>query len=311
MFIAVLLALVATCAATERIINGKPADFAHNYLTLLTLTIEWGMHTRCTGTWISHDTILTARHCLVHNETNVMFSRGTASYAAMHTSTQNLIHFTSWGFLFPHIEGTVVPDVGVIKVTQPVPKWYPGFATMRLPTEGEGTRVGQMARVSGWGRVCSTPPYCTEKEEKLTGVAQTVVIEVKSVTDYVPKHPITISAGGCKNRTVFHDKEGGGKHCRDIPSGEKNLPTGTCKGDSGGPLVCEGANGTTPYICGIVSTGQVPCGYFTSSFVDVTEHRVRSFIVGTLESPTSGAATIHVGMVYIICGFIILIRAAE
>ena len=97
-----------------------------------------------------------------------------------------------------------------------------GLSTIRIPSQNEGTAIGAMGQVSGWGALCEG---CAGSPD-LRYVSKPVITNAQCNTAY---------SGGIT----------AGMLCAGFPEGGRDA----CQGDSGGPFVVSGT------LAGIVSWG--------------------------------------------------------
>ncbi|XP_070497180.1 brachyurin-like [Chironomus tepperi] len=235
----VLLTICALVSYAYAIHNGevvKPNSIPYQVLLLV---YRDGKISKCGGSLVKADRVLTAAHCLKDRDYVEVFVGAHKLHDRREKSRQTQKVEPSALFPHPLWEPGNGYDVGIVKL--PIPfELNDDVALVKLPYGLEDKDlVGDIAKISGWGEI--------DDEHDHVGPLREV------------ENPI-ISNKECEK----HIKIDAGNICMSGEGGRR-----TCSGDSGGPLVIK-YNGETVQV-GLTSKGEGGCsGVHPSVFTRVT-----------------------------------------
>jgi secreted trypsin-like serine protease len=229
------------------VVGGTPvADGAYPFMAFLEITFRNGSGTRCGGTLIARDSVLTAAHC-VTNARKVLLTVG----RTVISESQGQLRSVRYVFRHPRYNpDNFAYDAAVLKLYSPVK----GIKPIKLATAKQnGLELpGQTLKAAGWGSRSEGGKL--QFTDRMRAVSLPVVSDRRARQAYTSSgyFPSLMVAAGAKGKDA-------------------------CQGDSGGPLFNPGSTSTQ---VGIVSFGRgcARAGY-PGVYTEINNPRVRTFIV--------------------------------
>jgi len=218
----------------------------------------------CGGTVINKYYILTAAHCMIRRNPDVVIlgeydlrqdpDDSNAAKRTVIEIEEIILHEDYSKFR----QGGVGPnDIALIRVKQPIPFYNPrnpqesNIKPICLPWNfndpGRKIFEGDILRVLGWGRVTNDKILAEGNHARLG--AGSAILQYLDVP--------AISKRKCKEYEAFknHDLKSSHQLCAGGEDGRDS-----CNGDSGGPLIQQANAGTPWFLAGVVSFGTAKCG---------------------------------------------------
>jgi uncharacterized membrane protein len=220
---------------SSRIVGGEPADILdYPWQVSLQLQPQFGGGHFCGGSVINNEWILTASHCLVWDDVDLMphHIRIRAGFSLLN-STEGSYYNVAEFILHPdYVDGQNPNDIALLRLSGPINLDPPGVQVVKVVTQADAaagmTDPGVMARISGWGSLTFQGP----------GVNQLRAAEVPIVSLSQTNYPPSMITADM------------------IMAGVAGVDA--CQGDSGGPMVVPDGFGGYK-IAGVVSWGN-GCG---------------------------------------------------
>jgi len=216
----------------------------------------------CGGTVINKYYILTAAHCMIRRNPDVVIlgehdlTQDPDDCNAAKRTLIEIEDITLHEDYSKTFQGGAGPnDIALIRVKHPIPFYNPrnpresNIKPICLPWKSNdpGRRIfdGDILRVLGWGRVTNDKIEAAGNRARLgAGNAILQYLDVPAISK-------------CKQYDAFrnYDLKSTLQLCAGGEDGEDS-----CSGDSGGPLIQQANNGTPWFLAGIVSFGTAKCG---------------------------------------------------
>jgi secreted trypsin-like serine protease len=234
-----------------QVVGGTPvADGTYPFMAFLEIEFRNGSVSRCGGTLIARDSVLTAAHC-VRNARRVLLTVG----RTVISQSQGQLRSVRYAFTHPRYNPPKSAyDAAVLKLRSPVK----GIKPIKLATAKQNRLElpGHTLRAAGWGSRSEGGKL--QFTDRMRVVSLPVVSDRRAKRAYSSRSPASryfpslMVAAGAKGKDA-------------------------CQGDSGGPLFNPGATSTQ---VGIVSYG-LGCARpgFPGVYTEVNNPGIRTFIV--------------------------------
>ncbi len=220
---------------SSRIVGGEPVDILdYPWQVSLQLQPQFGGGHFCGGTIINNEWILTASHCLVWEDVDLMphHIRIRAGFTFLNSAEGSYYNVAEFILHPDYVDGQYRNDIALLRLSNPLNTDPAGVQVVKVVTQADAsaglTDPGVMAKVSGWGSLSSggsSPNQLQAAEVPIVSLSQ---------TSYPPS---MISADMLLAGVAGVD---------------------ACQGDSGGPLVVPDGFGGYK-VAGVVSWGN-GCG---------------------------------------------------
>ncbi|KAJ6633771.1 Transmembrane protease serine 9 [Pseudolycoriella hygida] len=212
--------IIARGIIGTRIVGGNPGDIFDIPYILALIEEDFGFLWQiCGAVIISPTRALTAAHCTEWFPDYPLFVRGGSTNSEQGGQLVTVASLVDHPAYDPY---TLDNDISVLRLAEPLNVALPGMSAIGMPTQGAGTAVGTMARVSGWGALYEGHPG--------TEFLRYVYVPVISNAECN-----VLNGGGITPGMI----------CAGFPEGGRDA----CQGDSGGPLTAGNQ------VIGIVSWG--------------------------------------------------------
>jgi|GEM_PF-196136 len=220
---------------SSRIVGGEPANILdYPWQVSLQLQPQFGGGHFCGGTVINNEWILTASHCLVWDDVDLMphHIRIRAGFSLLNSTEGSYYNIAEFILHPDYVDGQNPNDIALLRLSSPINLDPPGVEVVKVVTQADAaagmTDPGVMAKISGWGSLTFQGPVVNElraAEVPIVGVSQTSYPPSMITADMIMAGVAGVDA---------------------------------CQGDSGGPMVVPDGFGGYK-IAGVVSWGN-GCG---------------------------------------------------